>query len=124
MIIGLGLDLCGIDRMRQHVENGRFLERFFTTDERAYILSRGKTAADSLAACFAAKEAMAKALGCGLSGVSLNEIEVLHDDAGAPYYRLLGRALDVANGKGVRHAHLSISHEGDIAAAVALLEGE
>lgn len=124
MIIGLGLDLCGIARMRPHIEDGRFLTRFFTGDERAYILSRGKASAASLAACFAAKEAMAKALGCGIDGISLDEIEVLHRDNGAPYYQLTGRALALAQQKGVRHTHLSISHEGDIASAVAVLEGE
>lgn len=123
MIIGLGLDLCGITRMRPHVEDGRFMERFFTVDERAYILSRGKAAADSLAACFAAKEAMAKALGCGINGLSLDEIEVLHYENGAPYYRLSGRAMALAQQKGVSRMHLSITHEGEMAAAVALLEG-
>ncbi len=123
MIIGLGLDLCGINRMRQHVENSRFLDRYFSPDEKDYILSRGGAAADSLAASFAAKEALSKALGCGISGLSLDEIEVLRDDQGAPYYRLSGRAMSLAQQKGVIRTHLSISHEGDMAAAVALLEG-
>ena len=124
MILGIGVDLCAISRMQGHVGEGRFLERYCTGQEAEYILGRGPNAAQSLASCFAAKEAFAKALGSGVDGFSLSEVEVVHDAAGAPSYRLHGKALAAADHKGVRNAWLSLSHEGDMAVAVAVLEGK
>ena len=76
MINGIGLDLCGIDRMEALVKDGRFLEKYYTPSERAYIAGRGQMAAASAAGMFAAKEAFLKAAGTGLAGAALNEIEV------------------------------------------------
>ena len=68
-MIGLGLDLCEIARIGTAMEKGEgFLARYFTPEERAYLAQRGKSAAQSAAAMFAAKEAFLKALGVGLSG--------------------------------------------------------
>ncbi|MHC1785620.1 MAG: holo-ACP synthase [Christensenellales bacterium] len=124
MIIGLGLDLCSVPRMAALLLDERFLNRFFSPGEREYIVSRGAFAAASMAACFAAKEAFAKAMGSGFEGISPSEIIVLHDKRGAPYYELTGGALRSAQEKGLRTSHLSLSHEGELAAAVAVLEGE
>ncbi len=122
MIAGVGIDLCGIRRMEKLLQDGRFLARFFSAEEQEYIRGRGKAAAQSMAGIFAAKEALAKALGCGLSGGELAEIAVLHDDAGAPYYDLRGAYARLAAEKGVCRLHLSISHEGGMAAAVCAAE--
>ena len=123
MIAGVGVDLCGIARMEKHAADERFLRRFFSEEERAYIAGQGASAAQSLAGIFAAKEALTKALGTGIVG-SLADICVLHDDHGAPYYELRGNYLRLAGERGIVHVHLSISHDGGIAAAFAVAEKE
>lgn len=124
MIRGIGVDLCGISRMEEKLQNARFMERIFTDGERAYIQSRGMMQASSVAACFAAKEAFAKALGTGIGPIAFSEVEILHEENGRPYYCLHGNALALAQGKGVAQCHLSISHEGDMALAFCMLEGD
>jgi holo-[acyl-carrier protein] synthase len=124
VIIGIGLDLCSVTRIRSLLKDERFLLRYFSQDEQGYIQSRGAMAAASAAACFAAKEALAKALGTGFEGMPPKDICILHDENGAPSYKLEGLALSRALAKGMRSAYLSLSHEQDMAAAVAVLEGE
>jgi len=124
VIIGIGLDLCSVTRIRSLLQDERFLLRYFSQDEQGYIHSRGAMAAASAAACFAAKEAFAKALGTGFEGMPPKDIGILHDENGAPSYKLEGLALSRALEKGMRSAHLSLSHEHDMAAAVAVLEGD
>ena len=123
MIAGVGVDLCGIARMEKHAADERFLRRFLSEEERAYIAGKGASAAQSLAGIFAAKEALTKALGTGIVG-SLADICVLHDDHGAPYYELRGDYLRLAGERGIVRVHLSISHDGGIAAAFAVAEKE
>ena len=113
-VMGVGIDLCAIARMEKLLAEGRFLNRYFTQDEQDYILSRGAVAADSMAGLWAAKEALMKAVGTGL-GIPPTDIEVIHTDLGQPYYRLHRRALDAVQGGACM---LSITHEGDMAAAV------
>jgi holo-[acyl-carrier protein] synthase len=120
MCKGLGLDLCEIARMEKLLKDDRFISRFFTPDEKAYVLSRGKGAAATLAGLFAAREALGKALGCGID-FDLKEAEVCHTESGAPYYRLSG---SLKNRVGNNRLFLSISHDGGMAAAVCLIEGE
>ena len=115
MCKGLGLDLCGISRMAPLLADGRFLSRYFTAEEADYIRSRGAGAAQSMAGIWAAKEALLKAAGRGLS-LPLTEIEVCHGPAGEPFYRLHGSAAQTLPGDFL----LSITHEGDMAAAVCL----
>ena len=117
MIRGVGLDLCEITRMAEAISHPRFLERFFSENERAYIASKGATAAQTAAGLYAAKEAYLKARGTGIDSLALSGIEVVHDGRGQPYYRL-GPAFAV---QGVT-AHLSVTHDGGIAAAVCILE--
>lgn len=123
MIIGVGLDICQISRMEENLQNAHFLLRFFSEEERAYIAERGKLAASSLAATFAAKEALVKAMGTGFQSTSLDEIAILHDACGAPYYDLRGAIRQSAEQKNVKHAFLSITHEAGLAAAMCVLEG-
>ena len=119
MCKGIGLDLCEIGRMEKLLQDGRFLERYFTPGEIAYIRSRGKSAAATLAGLFAAREALGKALGGGLD-FEMKEAEVCHTEAGAPYFRLSGRLKERV---GDSRLFLSVSHDGGMAAAVCLLEG-
>ena len=120
MCNGLGLDLCEIARMEKQLQNDRFLTRFFTPGEIEYVRSRGAGAAATLAGLFAAREALGEALGGGID-FELKEAEVCHTESGAPYFRLSGK-LKERVGEG--HIFLSISHDGGMAAAVCLLEGE
>lgn len=123
MILGVGIDLCEIDRMQEAIEKPGYLKRFFSPQEQAYILSRGKGAAESAAGCFAAKEAALKAMGCGIA-MPLAQVAVLHTPQGAPYYDLQDEADRQMREMGGKRMHLSITHTGNMAAAVAVLEGE
>ena len=116
MCKGLGLDLCEITRMDKLLKDGRFLSRYFT--EASYVRSRGAGAAASLAGLFAAKEALGKALGCGI-GFELREAEIRHSETGAPYYRLSGSLKERV---GDARLLLSVTHDGGVAAAVCVIE--
>ena len=122
MIAGVGMDLCGIARMEKLLSDGRFLRRFFSDEEQQYIQGKGKTAAQSMAGIFAAKEALTKALGTGISAGEMRDVCVTHDALGAPQYALRGGWADAAKEKGITALHLSISHEGGMAAAVCVAE--
>ena len=122
MLIGIGLDLCEIARMGNENARAMFMERFFNAEERAYVEARGAAAAQSAAGIFAAKEAALKAMGCGIA-LPLTDVGVTHDEAGAPRYRLCGEAATKMAALGGKAMHLSITHEGGVAAAVAILEG-
>ena len=120
VIRGIGFDLCEIARMEKLAENSRFLTRFFTEEEVAYIDSRGKNKAQTMAGIFAAKEALAKALGTGIV-FEMRDVEVRHSKAGAPYYVLSGEAARLG---GEDRFLLSISHDGGMAGAVCVRERE
>ncbi|RJX28757.1 MAG: holo-[acyl-carrier-protein] synthase [Desulfarculus sp.] len=123
MIAGLGLDLAKVARIeaawRRFGE--RFLRRCFTPAEAGLCLSRPRPAA-ALALRFAAKEAFAKAAGLGMRGLAWREIEVVHDPRGKPGLVLHGRARAWAREQGVGAVFLSLSDEGEYAAAVVVLE--
>lgn len=118
MCQGLGLDLCEIIRMEKLLGNDSFLHRYFTEDEILYILNRGKSAAQTMAGLFAAREALGKALGGGID-FDLKEAEISHTPTGAPFFRFSGKLRERI---GDSRIFLSISHDGGIAAAVCLLE--
>ena len=122
MIIGIGMDLCEISRMEKLLSDGRFLARFFSAEEQAYIQSKGKNAAQSMAGIFAAKEALAKALGTGITSGALADICILHDEHGAPYYDLCGSYAEIAKKRQINALFLSITHEAGIAAAMCVAE--
>ena len=117
-VLGIGLDLCEISRMEALLADDRFLRRCFTDAERAYILSRGLSAGQTMAGMWAAKEALLKALGTGLS-LPLTDIEILHTPSGQPYYHLTASALQASRGGSLL---LTITHEALMAAAVCLWE--
>jgi len=124
MIIGIGVDLVKISRIeRAAKEHTAFLERVFTQKERDYC-SRQKYPAQHFAARFAAKEAVLKAFGTGMSaGMKWTDIEVLHGGGGGPIVNLFGTARDLADLKGVRQVLLSYSHDEGYAVAQAVLVG-
>ena len=111
---GLGIDLCEIARMQALLDEGRSLRRMFTEDEQAYISSKGATSAQTMAGLYAAKEAVLKAIGTGLT-IPMTDVIINHTELGRPLVTLTGKAAE-AGGK----VHLSITHEGSMAAAFAV----
>jgi holo-[acyl-carrier protein] synthase len=122
-ILGTGVDLQRIADMERAVRHHgeRFLGRVFTPEEVADCRSRLRSD-QSLAARFAAKEAFRKALG-GSPGIPWHDIEVRRTQ-GAPTLFLHGAAQKVAQRRGVQRIHLSLSHSGDYAIAMVVIEGE
>jgi holo-[acyl-carrier protein] synthase len=115
VIVGVGIDVVDIERFRLSLDRTPLLrERLFTNLERPRPVA-------SLAARFAAKEALAKALGAP-SGMHWCDAEVRTDDAGRPTLHLRGTVLDQARKLGVDRTHLSLSHDAGIASAVVVLE--
>lgn len=111
-----GIDLVEIERIRRSAESPAFLARVFGAQECEEWKQRGEKA-EHLAGAFAAKEAFAKALGTGIRGFSLNEVEVLHDTLGAPYFALSGKAAAIAEASALEFS-LSITHTSTLAAAM------
>ncbi len=122
MITGVGIDLCEISRMEKLLENEHFLTRYFSREEQDYIHGKGKTAAQTMAGIYAAKEALVKALGSGIVPADLGAIDVTHDKYGAPAYVLQGEYARLAEDKRVSSFYLSITHDGGVAAAVCVAE--
>lgn len=123
MIRGLGCDLCAIPRMEKIIGDGKFLSRYFTENEQCYILDHVH-AAQTAAGIFAAKEALLKAIGTGLGGLALKDIEITHTALGAPAYVMNENFCAALQKAGAARAFLSISHDGDYAMATAVLEGD
>ncbi|MEN6297905.1 MAG: holo-ACP synthase [Rectinema sp.] len=122
MISGIGIDIVHVDRIRRWVENPSILERFFHPAEIETARSRNKGMALSLAARFAAKEAFGKALGTGLAHFALREVAVVNDSLGRPHLQLEGSARREFERHGGGTIHVSMTHEGDNAVAVVILE--
>lgn len=123
MILGVGIDIVEISRVKKAAENRRFLQRVFTPREISYCQSRGAQAAASYAARFAGKEAVLKAFGTGLRGGSWLDIEILPDALGRPEVILYGYFLEQKEALHAAKIHLSLSHAREYAAAQAVLEG-
>lgn len=125
MIIGIGTDVVSIQRIEKAVQ--RFGERFIKkvfTDKEAVVCKEGKDPAPYLAARFAAKEAVLKALGTGISnGIGFKDVEVSREHGKRPEIILHGKGKETAETLGVKNIHLSISHDAGIAAAFVVVEG-
>lgn len=116
----LGIDIIEIDRLERAIErHPRLLARVFTAAERAYCFSRPRPAV-FLAARFAAKEAILKAMGIGLGRCSFRDIEITRDRTGRPRAVFHGRARELARSLGVSSIVVSLSHCHAYATAVAM----
>ncbi|MEM6331922.1 MAG: holo-ACP synthase [Planctomycetota bacterium] len=125
-IVGHGIDLVETRRIERLIERHgpRFLERVYTLDERSYCERDGKRRIEKLAARFAAKEAVLKAMGTGLTqGIAWTEVEVTRDPLGRPGVRLSGTAAAEASARGIGGWWLSLSHIEGHAVASAVAEG-
>ncbi|MBS1837217.1 MAG: holo-ACP synthase [Actinobacteria bacterium] len=119
-VIGVGTDLVEVSRLRVALERTpALLHRLFTPAEQAHG-RRSKDPLPHLAARFAAKEAVMKSLGSGMSAMSFTDVEVVVGADGAPSIRLSGRARQVAARRGVSVVHVSLTHTGDLAQAHAV----
>ena len=123
-VVGVGVDAIEISRVRLALtRTPTLLDRLFTERERASCVTRcGDLRYGGLAARFAAKEAVAKALGTGIKGFSFRDIEVLTDPSGRPTVALRGGAAAAAAAAGVEQVHVSLSHSHDVAVANAVAE--
>jgi holo-[acyl-carrier protein] synthase len=126
MIVGIGVDVVHIPRIRGAIERwqDRFLGRVFTPEELAYARRR-RDPAEHLAVRFAAKEATLKALGTGLAmGARWREVEVRRARGEPPRMALSGRTAALGAARGARVLHVSLTHDGDYAVAQVLAEGD
>jgi holo-[acyl-carrier protein] synthase len=121
MIVGIGLDVCSIERMRRALERHgeRFFNRICSPSEREDLTGRDQ--ATALSGRFAVKEAFAKALD-GAPGVGWHEVEVRRGTSGRPRLELKGKALAMVQEAGADRWHVTITHDAGIAAAVVILE--
>lgn len=122
MILGIGTDIVEIKRIRTAAENRRFTEEYFGEREREFLCAK-KDISPSAANNFAAKEAFSKAVGTGVRGFSICEVEVLRDELGKPYIELSGKAREVAERMGVKSIHVTLSNTAELAVAFVVLEG-
>ncbi|MDF1536609.1 MAG: holo-ACP synthase [bacterium] len=125
MIIGTGIDHVQGERMKEMLLKwaDRVENRVFDEVELEYSRSKGETHLH-LAARFAAKEALFKALGKGLSeGMTWTDVKVVNDESGKPSIDLKNRAREIAEGMGVKKIHVSLTHTDDCAVAMVILEG-
>lgn len=120
MIVGIGLDIVDVARWARALDN--IQGQIFTAQELLACADRVDRV-DALAARFAAKEACLKALNAGIREGALRQIEIVSELGGAPKIRLAGSLMACARESRVRTAHVSLTHQEGIAAAVVILEG-
>jgi holo-[acyl-carrier protein] synthase len=121
---GIGVDAVDVARFRTVLGRRPGLaRRLFTEAERSYAES-SKDPGSRLAVRFAAKEAVLKALGVGIGATDFHDVEVVRDATGAPRLSLVGRAAILAEARGVRWWHLSLTHTDLVAVASVLAEGD
>ena len=122
-VVGIGTDLVDIDRFRTVLQRRPAVAyRLFTPHERTYA-ERAADPAARLAARFAAKEATLKALGYGLGGMRMVDIEIVRSDGGRPELVLHGDARSTAAGHGVGRWLVSMSHTDSLAQATVVALG-
>lgn len=122
---GIGIDVVKVDRIVDSLERfgERFERRIYTEGELAYCRTH-KDPIPHLAARFAAKEALFKAIGTGVSsGVGWQQVEVIQPGGRRPALEITGRALEIFQAQGCTASHLSLTHDGGLAIACVVIEG-
>jgi holo-[acyl-carrier protein] synthase len=121
-MIGIGVDVVDIERFRKALERTPTMrERIFTPMELADVASKADPV-PSLAARFAAREAVMKALGLGLGAFGFHDVWVELLPSGAPRLAVTARARELAIERGVVRWHVSLSHDGPVAVAMVVAE--
>jgi len=123
MDIRCGIDIIELERISRALQSSNsFKKKVYTEKEQACCENKGKGMLQSYAACFCAKEAVAKALGTGISeGISFLDIEIVNDDKGKPVVNLSGQALLRYGNMGARAIDISLTHCRDYALAQAVI---
>ncbi len=119
-IIGIGIDQIERERVLMAVQKETFLCQHYSEKERQLVKKRPGSAVTN----FAGKEAVAKALGTGFSGILPVEIEILRKEGGAPYVELSGNAKKIADDLGVEKIHISLSDSKSTAIAYVVVIGK
>lgn len=115
MIFGIGVDLVDISRFEKAIDQTpKLRDRLFTDSEKELSLQ-------SLAARFAAKEALVKAVGKA-KGLSFQGVSIAKDKQGKPYFELTGETKETVESLGIQNLHLSLSHDGNMAVAYVVAE--
>ena len=124
MIVGMGIDLVSIERLAESLQSEAFKRRVFSPAEMALCEGRANST-ERYAGKFAAKEALMKAIGKGIrQEVWFTQIEVLNQESGAPFISANGEAGVILAALGADRVHVSISHTGEMAVAVVILEAD
>ena len=118
MKITVGTDIVEIERIKKILAEKPFLARYFSEDEQAEYYQRGEKT-EYIAGSFCAKESFSKAVGTGVRGFELREVQVLRDDLGKPHLTLTGNAKTLAEAQGLAF-DVSISHTKEYATAVVI----
>ena len=124
MIVGIGVDIAETARVEKLIAKfgQRFARRILTTDE-LLEFDRRKHSSSYLATRFAAKEAVAKALGTGIGEqLGFHSIQIDNDDQGKPLLRFMGTAVDLIAGLNIKNAMISLSDEKHYVVAMVVLE--
>ncbi len=122
MIKGVGTDITEVERIKNNLQNERFIKKIYSAGEVEYLNKR-KFNSQTAAGMFAAKEAVSKSLGTGFSNFGPCDIEILKDELDKPYVNLLNNALNLADSMGITCIHVSVSHTADLAIAFCVAEG-
>lgn len=125
-VLGIGTDIVKVSRIKRLLDKHgeRFAQRILHENE-LEVFQQRKTSKSYLAKRFAAKEALAKALGTGIAkGISFEEIEVINNEEGKPELILHGKASEIAKQMGVQNLFISLSDEKKYAIAYVILEGK
>ncbi len=115
-MISVGVDMVEIPRIKKSMQNKRFL-KFILGDEEFSQLEEKKFPAQSVAANFCAKEAFSKAIGTGIRGFGIRNVQILRDEIGKPYIFLTGHALKLTEEKNLDFS-VSLTHTKNYACAV------
>lgn len=117
VIFGIGVDAVDIERFRRSLERTPSMrERVFTEHELAYVAPKIDPV-PSLAARFASREAVMKAMGLGLGAFGFHDVWVDRRESGEPHLNVTGRAAELAHERGIETWHLSITHTDQVAIA-------
>ena len=117
VICGIGVDAVDIERFRRSLERTPSMrERLFTEHELAYVAPKADPV-PSLAARFASREAVMKAMGLGLGAFGFHDVWVERRESGEPHLNVTGRAAELAHERGIETWHLSITHTDQVAIA-------
>ena len=117
-MLGIGIDAVDIARFRGSLERTPKMRTRLFTPEELESLAAAADPVPSLAARFAVREAVMKAMGVGLGAFDFHDVSVERMETGAPRLRVTGRALDLARSKGISDWHVSITHTDGVAMAV------